>query len=231
MHHFNHVRGAGAISALCCLISCTPHALHQCWAGAISGDSFCEQYAWCNRIVMHAPICVISELGNLIAVDCANIFLQVSEVYSQWCFCMQVTGKVGRELTVHLTWWTSNTIFCNGVLYCLTSGRPYSIIAYDIKTAEWMELQVPPPKFLFCSFLIERRGKLMFVGGVGTQRICEHVHIWQLSQGGGTQQQWVEVAKMPHEYFCQFSRRRMHLISSVLVMLILSTSSRTHTQR
>jgi hypothetical protein len=121
---------------------------------------------------------------------------------------MQVTGKVGRELTVHLTWWTSNTIFCNGVLYCLTSGRPYSIIAYDIKTAEWMELQVPPPKFLFCSFLIECRGKLMFVGGVGTQRICEHVHIWQLSQGSGTQQQWVEVAKMPHEYFLQFFKER-----------------------
>ncbi len=121
--------------------------------------------------------------------------------------CMQVTGKTGRELTVHLTWWTSNTIFCNGVLYCLTSGRPYSIIGYDMNTAVWTEVPAPPPKFLICSFLIERRGNLMLVGGVGTQRICEHVYIWQLSLQGSTQQ-WVEVAKMPHEYFLQFSKER-----------------------
>jgi hypothetical protein len=76
-----------------------------------------------------------------------------------------------------------------------------------MNTAVWTEVPAPPPKFLFCSFLIERRGNLMLVGGVGTQHICEHVYIWQLSLQGSTQQ-WVEVAKMPHEYFLQFSKER-----------------------
>ncbi|CAM6033048.1 unnamed protein product [Sphagnum compactum] len=139
--------------------------------------------------------------------ECGGDYECTTEVYDSLTDSWQVTGKTGRELTVHLTWWTSNTIFCNGVLYCLTSGRPYSIIGYNMNTAVWTEVPAPPPKFLFCSFLIERRGNLMLVGGVGTQRICEHVHIWQLLMQGSTQQ-WVAVAKMPHEYFLQFSKER-----------------------
>ena len=120
---------------------------------------------------------------------------------------VKVTGKVRREFTVRITWWTSKTVFCNGVLYCLTSGRPYSIIAYDLKTAIWTEVQVPPPEYLFCSFLIHRKDRLLLVGGVGSERICEHVHIWELKQGD-EQLQWVEVEKMPQQYFQFFFKEK-----------------------
>lgn len=109
---------------------------------------------------------------------------------------------------MRITWWTSKTVFCDGVLYCLTSGRPYSIIAYDMKSATWNEVAVPPPEFLFCSFLIQRRNQLFLVGGAGTERICEHVHIWELRQAEGAQKQWVEVEKMPDQYFRFFFKEK-----------------------
>lgn len=132
-----------------------------------------------------------------------------TEVYDSLTDSWQVTGNVRREFTVRITWWTSKTVFCNGVLYCLTSGRPYSIIAYDMETATWNEVAVPPPEFLFCSFLIQRRNQLFLVGGVGTERICEHVHIWELKPTQGEKVvQWVEVEKMPHEYFRFFFKEK-----------------------
>jgi hypothetical protein len=68
---------------------------------------------------------------------------------------------------------------------------------------------VPPPEFLFCSFLIQRRNQLFLVGGVGTERICEHVHIWELKPTQGEKVvQWVEVEKMPHEYFRFFFKEK-----------------------
>ncbi|XP_024361156.1 F-box/kelch-repeat protein At5g15710 isoform X1 [Physcomitrium patens] len=131
-----------------------------------------------------------------------------TEVYDSLSNSWKVTGKVRREITVRITWWTSKTVFCNGVLYCLTSGRPYSVIAYDLKTATWDEVAVPPPEFLFCTFLIQRRNRLFLVGGAGTERICEHVHMWELKQVDGEGKQWVEVEKMPHEYFQIFFKER-----------------------
>jgi len=46
------------------------------------------------------------------------------------------------------------------------------------------------------------------VGGAGTERICEHVHIWELKQAEGEEMQWVEVEKMPHQYFRFFFKEK-----------------------
>lgn len=127
-----------------------------------------------------------------------------TEVYDSLTNSWQVTGNVCKEFTVRITWWTSKTVFSDGALYCLTSGRPYSIIAYDLKTATWNEVAVPPPEFLSCSFLIQRRNRLFLVGGIGPERTCEHIYFWELKQVKGEKKQWVEVEKMPHEYFQVF---------------------------
>lgn len=142
--------------------------------------------------------------------ECGGDYECTTEVYdsvtNSWC----VTGAVPREYTVRITVWTSKTVFCTGVLYCLTSARPYNIMAYDMKKGVWEEVRIPQPEILFCSFLIQRRGRLLLVGGAGCQRICQRVHIWELENGGHNwqtdpeKQKWVEIEQMPGHHFQRF---------------------------
>lgn len=78
-----------------------------------------------------------------------------------------------------------------------------------MKTAKWNEVSVPPPEYLFCSFLIQQKNQLFLVGGVGSKQICEHVHVWELKQNEREKvMQWVEVENMPHEYFQIFFKEK-----------------------
>lgn len=65
--------------------------------------------------------------------ECGGDYECTTEVYdsisNSWC----ITGSVPREYTVKITVWTSKTVYCMGILYCLTSARPYNIMAYDMK--------------------------------------------------------------------------------------------------
>lgn len=129
-----------------------------------------------------------------------------TEVYDSATDSWTVTGPpLPREYAVRMTAWTSKTVSCGGsTLYCLTSGRPCSsIMAYNLDLGRWSELAVPAqPDHLFSSsVLLERQGRLLLVGGVGTARSCHRVVVLELRAEDGQQQQWVEVARMPERFF------------------------------
>eukprot|EP00250_Pteridium_aquilinum_P009659 c18836_g1_i1 orf=137-1357(-) len=140
--------------------------------------------------------------------ECGGDYECTTEVYDSttnlWC----VTGTVPREYTVKITVWTSKTVFCMGVLYCLTSARPYNIMAYDMKKGVWEEVKIPQPQELFCSFLIQRRGRLLLVGGARCEKAGQSVHIWELQNDGvmlgyndSVTQCWVEIARIPTHHY------------------------------
>lgn len=138
--------------------------------------------------------------------ECGGDYECTTEVYdsltNSWC----ITGTVPREYTVKITVWTSKTVFCMGSLYCLTSARPYNIMAYDMKKGVWEEVKIPQPDVLFCSFLMRRRERLLLVGGAGCERVGQRVHIWELRNDNDwennlAKQCWVEIERMPTHHF------------------------------
>lgn len=142
--------------------------------------------------------------------ECGGDYVCTTEVYDSLTDCWRVTGTVPREYTVKITVWTSKTVFCNNVLFCLTSARPFNMMAYDMNKKTWEEVRIPQPEKLHCSFLIQRRGRLVLVGGVGSERVCQRVHIWELENGGHNwqtephKQRWVEIERMPSDCFQRF---------------------------
>lgn len=129
-----------------------------------------------------------------------NSYEPTIEIYDSCADSWHVIGEVPCEYAVRLAVWTPNdTVYCNGVIYFLTSARPYSIIAFDLVKGTWSEVMVPRPQQLMCSFLIKRRGRLTLVGGLGSPKKCKCLNIWEL-QGDG----WPEIETMPGEVFNRF---------------------------
>ncbi|MCO5602113.1 hypothetical protein L7F22_056241 [Adiantum nelumboides] len=140
---------------------------------------------------------------------CGGDYECTTEVYdslsNSWC----VTGVVPREYTVKITVWTSKTVYCRGMLYCLTSARPYNIMAYDMKSGLWEEVKIPQPEVLFCSFLVQRRDRLLLVGGARCEEARQRVHIWELQDDGksySSKKYWVEIERIPLYLFQRFCK-------------------------
>lgn len=146
--------------------------------------------------------------------ECGRDYECTTEVYDSVTDSWHLTGTVPREYTVKITVWTSKTVVCNDVLYCLTSARPYNIMAYDMKKGIWEEVRIPQPEILFCSFLIQRKGRLVLIGGVGSEGICQRVRIWELENEGlnwqtePEKQKWVEIERMPGKHFRRFFKEK-----------------------
>ncbi|GLJ43883.1 hypothetical protein SUGI_0914740 [Cryptomeria japonica] len=130
----------------------------------------------------------------------ANGYEPSIEMYDSLADSWNVVGEVPCEYAVRLALWTPNdTVYCNGTIYCLTSARPYSIIAFNSVTGVWSEVMVPRGPHLLCSFLVQRRDKLTLVGGVGSPRDCKCLKVWELDEDG-----WLEIESMPGEFFNSF---------------------------
>ncbi|KAI5081495.1 hypothetical protein GOP47_0004678 [Adiantum capillus-veneris] len=192
------------------------------------GTGSSSRLAVCNPITRTwrvLPPMIRGRLNSLVGVfghsDAANFTVVIAggtyesggnyecttEVYDSisdsWC----ITGTVPREYTVKITVWTSKTIYCKGILYCLTSARPYNIMAYDMKKGVWEEVRIPQPQVLFCSFLVQRREQLLLVGGARCEEAGPRVHIWELRDNGNrssSKRSWVEIERIPPHHFQRF---------------------------
>lgn len=74
-------------------------------------------------------------------------------------------------------------------------------------------MKIPQPEVLFCSFLVQRRGQLLLVGGARCEEAGQRVHIWELQNGSGggehinfRKQYWVEIEQIPPHHFQRFCK-------------------------
>lgn len=101
-------------------------------------------------------------------------------------------GSMPMEFAVRLTVWTPNeSVYCNGVLYWITSARAYTVMGFEIGNKNWRELSVPMADRLEFAALVPRNGKLSLVGGTSDAGAC----IWELDESNN----WKMIARVPKE--------------------------------
>ncbi|CAN6570576.1 unnamed protein product [Malus baccata var. baccata] len=115
------------------------------------------------------------------------------EMYDPQLDMWWVVGSMPMEFAVRLTVWTpKESVYCDGVLYWMTSARAYSLMGYEIGSNTWRELSVPMADKLEFAVLVLRNGRLTLVGGgVCVSGAC----VWELGEGDI----WVLVEKVPSE--------------------------------
>ncbi|MBA0826596.1 hypothetical protein Goarm_011427 [Gossypium armourianum] len=117
------------------------------------------------------------------------------------------------SLTEVLTGWRGGdeSVICDGVLYFLiystgvgTPENRHSLVAYNLssRSSPLIRSLIPVPGPLTCGRLMNLKGKLVMVGGIGKPDrpdIIKGIGIWVLNG-----RNWVEVGRMPHKFFQGF---------------------------
>ncbi|KAG2720487.1 hypothetical protein I3760_02G038200 [Carya illinoinensis] len=144
---------------------------------------------------------------------------QVPGNFFQWDISIHIydseTIMWTTSLTEVLTGWRggNESVICNGILYFLIystgSGVPESrhgLVAYSLSSRTSHGLLnrsfIPVPCPLTCGRLMNLKGKLVMVGGIGKQDradIIKGIGIWLLNG-----KEWREIARMPHKFFQGF---------------------------
>ncbi|XP_062089817.1 F-box only protein 6-like [Humulus lupulus] len=132
------------------------------------------------------------------------------EMYDSRHDTWQVVGSLPMEFAVRLTVWTPNdNVYCNGVVYWITSARAYSLMGFDILSNTWRELRVPLASKLEFASIVLRNEKLTLVGGT----YGDSASVWELGQGDI----WVLVGKVPVELRKKFLGEKESWVSTKCV--------------
>ncbi|KAG6666997.1 hypothetical protein I3843_01G066200 [Carya illinoinensis] len=144
---------------------------------------------------------------------------QVPGNFFQWDISIHIydseTILWTTSLTEVLTGWRGGdeSVICNDVLYFLIystgSGAPanrHGLVAYNLSSRSSHGLLdrcfIPVPCALTCGRLMNLKGKLAMVGGIGRHDradIIKGIGIWVLNG-----REWQEIARMPHKFFQGF---------------------------
>ncbi|XP_077232015.1 F-box/kelch-repeat protein At3g61590-like [Tasmannia lanceolata] len=71
-----------------------------------------------------------------------------------------------------------------------------SIAAFNIKTMEWVMLEAPVPPSLTFIRLMDHKGRLMMIGGLGMEGLINEIGIWQLDN---STKNWKRIGWIPKE--------------------------------
>ncbi|KAM7472259.1 hypothetical protein LguiA_010442 [Lonicera macranthoides] len=144
---------------------------------------------------------------------------QVPGNFFQWEISIHIYDSVTMTwttpLTEVLTGWRGGdeSVICDGTLYSLIystgGGLPdnrHGLITYNLSSrssnSPLIKSFIQVPCSLTCGRLMNLKGKLVMVGGIGKQDrtdIIKGIGIWVLSGKG-----WEEIARMPHKFFQGF---------------------------
>ncbi|KAG0585697.1 hypothetical protein M758_2G030000 [Ceratodon purpureus] len=122
----------------------------------------------------------------------------LTEVYDSRSNRWTVMGSLPRKMSF------ARTAFCNGQFYCMTSGPPDALLAYNMELGIWRVVPVSRPAFLWYGDLVEHYGRLLLIGAVRIDQTFEAVKIWELQESTA---EWVEVESMPERLFKEFYRK------------------------
>ncbi|KAK9047941.1 hypothetical protein SSX86_033097 [Deinandra increscens subsp. villosa] len=145
---------------------------------------------------------------------------QVPENYVQWDLSIHVYDSMTMTwmttMTEMLTGWRSGdeSVICNGVLYFLiystgpVQENRHGLVSYDLSTRSPVcnvstHGFISVPCSLTCGRLMNLKGALVMVGGIGKQDrqdIITGIRIWVLENT----KEWREVGRMPHRFFQGF---------------------------
>uniref|UniRef100_A0A2C9UR34 F-box domain-containing protein n=1 Tax=Manihot esculenta TaxID=3983 RepID=A0A2C9UR34_MANES len=94
-------------------------------------------------------------------------------------------------------------IYAGDQFYCMNYS-PFSVLAYDVATNNWRNIQAPMRRFLRSPSLVESTGKLILVAAVEKSKlnVPKSLRLWGLQSCGTT---WVEIERMPQQLYIQFS--------------------------
>lgn len=144
---------------------------------------------------------------------------QVPGNFFQWEISIHIYDSVTMTWITHLTevltGWRGGeeSVICDGTLYSLIystgGGLPdnrHGIITYNLSSRSsngpLIKSFFHVPCSLTCGRLMNLKGKLVMVGGIGKQDrtdIIKGIGIWVLSG-----KEWEEIARMPHKFFQGF---------------------------
>lgn len=188
----------------------------------------CNPITKCFRKLVEPPGLKFSDYSALaISVDRISHVYTITVVKSkqvpgnffQWDIAIHIYDSETRMWTTPLTevfgGWRGGdeSVICDGVLYFLIystgNGAPenrHGLIAYNLSSRFSHSLLnrsfIPVPCPLTCGRLMNLKGKLVMVGGIGKQDradIIKGIGIWLLNG-----REWQEIARMPHKYFQGF---------------------------
>ncbi|RAL46921.1 hypothetical protein DM860_005200 [Cuscuta australis] len=157
---------------------------------------------------------------------------QVPGNFFQWDLSIHTydseTMTWATPFTERLEGWRGGdeSVICDGMLYFLiysTGGGPaenrHRLVSYNLtsrgREGSLMRSFVPVPCFLTCGRLVNLKGRLIMVGGIGKpdrSDVIKGIGIWGLLSeddedgegGGGGGKVWEEIARMPPAYFHGF---------------------------
>ena len=110
--------------------------------------------------------------------------------------------KQGSNISIegHLD---SGCAMCNDIFYCVTHGayKPNGLIAYDVRRNEWKRVAITMPRLLLYAYLIDHRGCLVMVGGLGKFSVTTKIWLWKLDSAATG---WLVCGKLPAKLFKEF---------------------------
>ena len=142
---------------------------------------------------------------------------QIPNNFIQWNlsihFYSSETGMWVSPVKELMTGWRGgdDSVICDGVLYFLVhsttlTGNQHALATFNLSSRPsnglLIDSFIPVPCSLTCGRLMNMKGKLVMVGGIGKQDrpgIIKGIGIWALKG-----RDWEEVSRMPHRFFQGF---------------------------
>lgn len=123
-------------------------------------------------------------------------FVLTAEVYDSKAHSWMRSRSFLVEAPVHP--WKAVS---HGVLYCVIGQAPWKIIGFDIHCLSWFRIRAPMPAPLTSLKLMDHKGRLIMIGGIGDSEITMEIGMWELNEVGT---EWEKIGGIPREFCDEF---------------------------
>eukprot|EP01018_Ginkgo_biloba_P039692 Gb_04255 [translate_table: standard] len=112
----------------------------------------------------------------------------------------------------------------HGILYCVIGQAPWNIIGFDVHRGFWFRVRASMPESLTSVKLMDHKGRLVMIGGIGDSGITNEIGMWELDEAGA---EWMKVGGIPREFCDEFLKSLLRRFACVgLGDLIYFTSKK-----